>query len=56
MGPVNDQLTGKKLSSFDDMRKWKTISKDVTYEDKASYTDCSIYSFAGQDPWPGQKK
>jgi hypothetical protein len=29
MGPVSDQLSGKRLSTFDDMRKWKTLSKSV---------------------------
>ena len=55
MGAVNDQLTGKKLETFDDMRKWKTIERTATFEDN-SYTDCSIFSYGGNDPWPGQKK
>lgn len=38
------------------MRKWKTLSKAVTYETGGLMTQCNIYEFGGKDPFPGQKK
>ena len=52
MGPVKDQLSGARLDTFDDMRHWKSVSRDTSKED---WTDCSVATF-GSDPWPGQKK
>ena len=52
MGPVKDQLSGSRLDTFNEMRNWKSVSKDTSKED---WTDCSVAAF-GSDPWPGQKK
>jgi len=35
------------------MRKWKTLSKAVTYETGGLMTQCNIYEFGGKDPFPG---
>jgi hypothetical protein len=50
MGPINDQVSNTRLETFDDMRKWRTVSKNTTQED---WTECSVATF-GSNPWPGQ--
>ena len=47
----NSNSTGSRLSTFYDMRTWKTVQKEANGE----LANCSAAEF-GNDPWPGMQK
>ena len=51
LAPVKDQITEKRLDTFQDVKLWKSLSKDTSMED---WTDCNVATFGG-NPWPGQR-
>lgn len=50
MGPLTRPDNGEEIKTFDDMRNWKTLTKETD-----NWTMCSAKDF-GSDPWPDQQK